>query len=113
MLVVKGLVYISVSKSNKTYGEIINCGSNYEISIGDMVKLVAEIMDVEIDIISDEVRLRPDKSEVERLWCDASKLESLTGYKPSISLQDGLRKTIEWFSKHENLSQYKVDIYNV
>ncbi len=105
--------FIAVSKSNNTYGEFINCGSNYEISIGDTVKLIADIMDVDVEIISDEVRLRPGKSEVERLWCDSSKLKKLTGFKPSVSLRDGLEKTIQWFLEPNNLTQYKAEIYNV
>ncbi len=105
--------FISVSKSTDTYGEIINCGSNYEISIGDTVRLIAEIMGADIEIVSDDIRFRPGKSEVERLWCDSSKLERLTGFKPEVSLRNGLEKTIEWFLKPENLINYKADIYNV
>jgi len=108
---VKG--FISVSKSDQTYGQFVNCCSNYEISIEHTVKLIAQLMDAEIEIISDEVRIRPEKSEVERLWGDNSKLEELTGFKPEISLREGLESTIEWFLKQENLSQYKTNIYNV
>ena len=70
-------------------------------------------MDADIEILTDEVRLRPEKSEVERLWGDNSKLEELTGFKPEISLRDGLERTIEWFLDKDNLSNYKANIYNV
>lgn len=105
--------FIAVAESEQTVGEVVNCGSNYEISIGDTVKLIAEIMGVDIEIETDETRLRPEKSEVERLWGDNTKLEQLTGFKPRISLREGLEKTIEWFTDPNNLKQYKVDIYNV
>jgi NAD dependent epimerase/dehydratase len=105
--------YISLSKSDQAYGEFVNCCSNYEISIEDTVQLIAQIMDADIEILTDEVRLRPEKSEVERLWGDNSKLEELTGFKPEISLRDGLERTIEWFLDKDNLSNYKANIYNV
>ena len=70
-------------------------------------------MSADIKIETDEIRIRPDKSEVERLLGDNSKLEKLTGFKPMISLKEGLKKTIEWFSKKDNLSKYKTNIYNV
>lgn len=105
--------FIDVAESEKTVGQVINCGSNYEISIGDTVKLIAEIMGVEIEIQTDETRFRPENSEVERLWCDNRKIEQLTGYKPRTELRQGLEKTVEWFSDPVNLKQYKTDIYNV
>lgn len=105
--------FIAVAESEQTIGEVVNCGSNYEISIGDTVKLIAEIMGVDIEIETDLARCRPEKSEVERLWGDNSKLQCLTGFKPKIGLRQGLEKTIEWFTDPNNLKQYKVDIYNV
>ena len=65
------------------------------------------------EIVTDEERIRPEKSEVFRLWCDNSKIERLTGFKPQIDMRDGLRRTIEWFSVNENLRKYKPSIYNV
>jgi nucleoside-diphosphate-sugar epimerase len=70
-------------------------------------------MDSNVEFISEEQRKRPEKSEVQRLWCDNTKIEKLTGFKPSLSLEDGLKKTIDWFKKEENLKKYKADIYNV
>ncbi|MFA7239066.1 MAG: NAD-dependent 4,6-dehydratase LegB [Sulfuricellaceae bacterium] len=105
--------FIAVAESDKTVGEVVNSGSNHEISIGDTVKLIAEIMGTEIEIETDQVRLRPEKSEVERLWAENAKIERLTGFKPHTTLREGLEKTIEWFTNPDNLKQYKVDIYNV
>jgi len=105
--------FIDVAESDETVGHVINCGSNSEISIGDTVKLIAEIMGVDIEIKTDGVRLRPENSEVERLWCDNSKIKRLTGYRPHTKLRQGLEKTIEWFTDPANLKQYKTDIYNV
>ena len=105
--------FIAVAEAEETIGEVINCGSNYEITMGDTVKLIAELMETEIDIEIDKERLRPNKSEVERLWADNSKLERLTGFKPTVNIRDGLKKTIDWFSESENIKQYKANIYNV
>lgn len=105
--------FIAVAESDKTVGEVVNSGSNHEISIGDTVKLIAEIMGAEIEIETDQARLRPEKSEVERLWAENAKIERLTGFKPHTTLRQGLEKTIEWFTNTNNLKQYKVDIYNV
>lgn len=105
--------FIAISKSDQSFGEVINCCSNYEISIEDTVQLIAQLMNTDIEILTDEIRLRPEKSEVERLWGDNSKLEKLTGFKPVINLREGLEKTIEWFSKKDNFNKYKTNIYNV
>lgn len=105
--------FISVAECEETVGEVVNCGSNYEISVGDTVKLIAEIMGANIEIETDEIRCRPEKSEVERLWCDNTKIERITGFKPQITLREGLEKTIEWFADPINLKRYKTDIYNV
>ncbi len=105
--------FIAVAESDHTVGEVINCGSNFEISIGDTVTMIADIMGADIEIETDSVRLRPEKSEVERLWADNTKLRDLTGFSPSIPLRQGLEKTIEWFIDPANLKQYKPDMYNV
>lgn len=105
--------FIAVAESDKTIGEVVNSGSNHEISIGDTVKLIAEIMGAEIEIETDQARLRPEKSEVERLWAENAKIERLTGFKPHTTLRQGLEMTIEWFTNPDNLKQYKVDNYNV
>jgi len=105
--------FIELAKCDEAIGETVNIGSNYEISIKDTLELIKKLMNSDVEFISEEQRKRPEKSEVQRLWCDNTKIEKLTGFKPSLSLEDGLKKTIEWFKKEENLKKYKVDIYNV
>jgi len=105
--------FIAVAESEKTVGEVLNCGSNNEISIGDTVKLIAEVMGADVEIETDETRFRPEKSEVERLWCDNAKIERITGFRPQTALREGLEKTIEWFADPANLQRYKTEIYNV
>ncbi len=108
--------FIAAAESDNSIGEFINLGSNFEISVGDTVALIAELMDSEVEIESDEIRTRPKNSEVERLWADNSKAKELLGWSPQYPGIDGLRRglsqTIEWFSNPDNLSAYKVNIYN-
>jgi dTDP-glucose 4,6-dehydratase len=98
-------------------GEVINLGSNFEISIGDTVKLIADIMQADVEVAQDAQRLRPDNSEVERLWADNQKAKALLQWSPEFGGVDGLRRglteTIAWFSQPQNLSAYKSTIYNV
>ena len=103
----------AIAESQDTAGEIINIGSNYEISILDTFNLIKNIMKTDIELETDSSRLRPQNSEVERLWCDNSKIRRLTNYEPKITIEEGLRKTISWFSNSNNLSRYKPNIYNV
>lgn len=109
--------FIAVAESDKAIGEVINVGSNFEISIGDTVRMIAEIMGVEIEIETDEIRLRPEKSEVDRLWADNSKAKALAGWTPEYGDKEGLRrgleKTVAWFTDSGNLKNYKADIYNI
>jgi len=105
--------FIMLAESEKTIGETINIGSNSEISIGDTLKMIKELMSSDITFINDQQRNRPEKSEVYRLWCDNNKINKLVGYKPQINIQDGLKKTIDWITKPENLKFYKSEIYNV
>jgi len=107
----------AVADSPDSVGEVINIGSNYEISIGDVAKLIAELMGVDIEIEADEDRLRPEESEVYRLWADNAKARRLLGWSPKYAgrngLREGLKETIEWFTQPENLRFYKSEIYNV
>ena len=109
--------FISVMNSPKSIGEVINIGSNFEVSIGDTAKIIAEAMEVELEIETDEVRLRPEKSEVNRLWADNSKAKELLGWEPKYGGRDGfkrgLKETIDWFADKENLKKYKADVYNI
>lgn len=113
--VVRG--FIVVAESDQSVGEVINIGSNYEISIGDTARLISEVMGTEIEIETDEQRFRPENSEVERLWADNSKAKKLTGWVPKYGDRDGLKKglmeTVNWFMNHDNLRHYKTDIYNL
>ena len=116
---VKDLVngYEIIMKSNSGHGEIINIGSGYEISILDLVNLIAELMNVKITITEQKDRIRPDKSEVFRLLADNKKVLSLYNWKPKIlgkkGLINGLNKTIDWFTNKNNLSNYKSNRYNI
>ena len=109
--------FIAALKAENAFGETINLGSNFEISIGDTVSVIAELMNKSITIETDDKRLRPKDSEVERLWADNKKAADLLHWKPKYGglegFKAGISKTIEWFSKPENLSNYKSDIYNV
>jgi NAD dependent epimerase/dehydratase len=105
--------FIALAESDRTLGETVNIGSNSEISIGDMLNLIKDIMSSDVEFIVDEQRLRPEKSEVNRLWCDNRKIKALTGFEPQIDLEEGLRRTVDWFLQPENLMKYKAGIYNV
>ena len=109
--------FIAALKSDGNAGEVINIGSNFEISVGDTANLIAEIMEADVKFVQDDVRIRPEKSEVERLWAENAKASRLLGWKPAYGEGDGLRRglleTVEWFSNPENLARYKADIYNI
>lgn len=103
--------FVSVAESKQSIGEVINIGSNYEVSIGETANQIIELMDAEIEIESEHERVRPDKSEVERLWADNSKAIKLTGWQPEYAGLDGFRrgllKTIDWYKNPENFRQFK------
>jgi len=109
--------FIAALQSEKAYGEIINVGSNYEISIGDTVNEIAKAMNADIMVSSDQERIRPEKSEVERLWASNEKAKDLLNWSPRYAgiagFREGLKKTIDWFLNPENLSCYKSHIYNL
>lgn len=103
--------FIKVAESDRTIGEVINAGSNYEITIGDTVKKIIDIIGKDVKIICDEERIRPEKSEVNRLWADNTKIKELTDWTPKYSIDEGLAETVAWIK--ENMKYYKPDIYNV
>ena len=107
----KGFMNIAFNRSLN--GSVYNIGSNKEISIYDLVKLIGNLMNKEIKIRNDKLRLRPVKSEVRRLLSDNSKIIKDLNYQPTTSLKSGLLKTIKWFSKKENLKKYNSDKYNL
>ncbi|MDB2462191.1 NAD-dependent 4,6-dehydratase LegB [Alphaproteobacteria bacterium] len=105
--------FLALANSEKAVGETVNIGSNFEISILDTLKKIKEIMQSDVEFVLDDERQRPDKSEVFRLWCDNSKMVSLTGLSPEVGLQEGLNTTIDWFVQPSNLAKYKSSTYNV
>ena len=102
--------FIKVVESPKSIGEVINIGSNFEISIGELAEKIISLIGKNAEIITDPARVRPQDSEVERLWCDNTKAKRILKWKPKTSLDDGLKKTIEWIS--HNMELYKPELYN-
>lgn len=105
--------FIELAKCDEAIGKEVNIGSGHELSIGELAQLIISMMNTGAEIVSEDLRKRPKKSEVERLLCDNGLIQKLTGWKPEVSLRDGLMKTIEWFKNPHNLQRYKWDIYNV
>lgn len=105
--------FIALAEEDKTIGQTINIGSNFEISIGDTFNIIKELMASNVKFITDEQRVRPERSEVFRLWCDNTKIEKLTGFKPQLDIREGLQKTINWFTNSNLITTYKSEIYNV
>ena len=102
--------FIEISKNEIFNGDSVNIGMNQEISVGDLVNKISEILSQKIEIINDKVRFRPKKSEVDRLICDNSKLTKYTNWKPNYDLDKGLRETLKWID--ENKLLFKHEIYN-
>ncbi len=105
--------FIEITKSDKTIGEEINIATQSEISIRDLAKKLTAIINPKAKIMADAVRVRPDKSEVERLMGSNKKIRKLTKWRQKYSLADGLKETVEWFSSPGNLKNYKNQIYNL
>ncbi len=105
--------FIELAMSNETIGEEVNIATNSEISIGDLAQKIIDLINPEAKIKTDEIRLRPEKSEVERLFGSNEKIQKLTNWKPEWNLESGLKETIAWFSDEINLKKYKSDIYNI
>ncbi|MCL0049531.1 NAD-dependent 4,6-dehydratase LegB [Peptococcaceae bacterium] len=109
--------FVAIAESDKSIGEIINIGSNYEISIEDTVNLIAQTMGVEVEVLQERKRMRPEKSEVKRLWADNTKAYKLLNWKPEYAGKEGFKRglaeTVQWFTDEKNLRKYKVGIYNL
>ncbi len=105
--------FIALAENDATIGKEINIASNYEISMKDTLDLIKKIMKSDVEFVTDKQRLRPEKSEVFRLWGDNSLIKSLTNFSPEYSIERGLEETINWFTNPENLKKYKPDIYNL
>lgn len=104
--------FIAIAEADNTEGREINIATGSDVSMRDTLALIAEIMGSDVEFVVDPERIRPEKSEVMRLQGDNSLLRSLTGWAPAHTLEQGLRKTIEWFSDTSHLKKYKPDIYN-
>jgi NAD dependent epimerase/dehydratase len=109
--------FVSVAEADSAIGQVVNIGSNFEISIGDTAALIAERMGRSVAIVCENERLRPAGSEVERLWAANAKARELTGWEPEYGGRDGfgrgLDETIAWFVDPSNLGRYKADVYNI
>ena len=109
--------FLSALKSQNGVGQVTNIGSGFEITVRDTALLIAEIMDCKVEFISDEQRVRPKASEVDRLLCDNRKAKERFGWRPVFSdqqgLKDGLSKTINWFSDPRNISKYRTAEYQI
>jgi nucleoside-diphosphate-sugar epimerase len=109
--------FIAVAECDAALGKVVNVGSNYEISVGDTARLIADIMGRDVTFTSDEQRLRPAGSEVERLWADNTLARTLAGWTPEYGgiegLRRGLKETIDWFTEPSNLGRYKAGNYNI
>lgn len=104
--------FLALGRADNIEGEEINIATGTEISMADTLKLIAELMGADVKYVVDPERLRPSKSEVFRLCGDNTKIESLTDWRPQVTIREGLRRTIEWFTDPANLARYKSDIYN-
>ena len=115
LLFVKDTVngFLKIAECDKLIGHEVNIATQSEITIGELAQSLINQINPNAKIISDSIRLRPEKSEVFRLFGSNEKLKSFTDWKQNYSLDEGLAETVEWFSKKENLQQYKSDIYNV
>jgi NAD dependent epimerase/dehydratase len=102
--------FMSIAESDTALGDVINIGSNFEISIGDLARKVIHLCNRDVSIVDDTARLRPEKSEVERLWCNNQKAKTVLDWSPSVPLDQGLKETIAWIADH--ISHYKPEIYN-
>ncbi|WP_243310611.1 NAD-dependent 4,6-dehydratase LegB [Fundidesulfovibrio agrisoli] len=109
--------FVAVAQADAAVGEVVNVGSNFEVSIGDTVRLIAEVMGADVEVLCDQERLRPAKSEVERLWADNAKALRVAGWQPEYGGLEGFRRglaeTAAWFTDPENLRLYKADRYNI
>lgn len=104
--------FIALAEADGIEGEDFNIATGTEISMGDTFKLIAQLMNADVQFVVDENRLRPAKSEVFRLCGDNSKITDATPWRPQVPIEEGLQRTIQWFTDPANLSRYKTDIYN-
>ncbi len=104
---------LELARCDAAIGQTVNIGSGSEISIGDTLSMIRELMKSNVEFITDDERLRPAKSEVFRLCSDNARIRALTGYAPQTPLREGLKATIDWFADPANLARYKAELYNI
>jgi nucleoside-diphosphate-sugar epimerase len=109
--------FLEVARSKETIGKVVNSASKFEISIGEAAYLIAEVMQKEINLVSESIRIRPKNSEVNRLYGENNLIKDLTNWSPKFSGKDGFRKgilkTVDWFLKDSNTQFYKFNEYNI
>jgi dTDP-glucose 4,6-dehydratase len=109
--------FVAAAKSERSIGQVINVGSNFEVSIGNTAKMIADLFGIDIEIVTDEQRIRPEKSEVDRLWASNAKAHEVLGWEPEFGGESGFRRglerTIDWFRDPTNRASYKAGIYNL
>lgn len=105
------LGFIAFAECEKTVGEVVNLGSNREVSISELIQMVSTCLNKKIKVIKEKKRVRPEKSEVEKLLSDSRKAKALFGWSPKIDVKEGIRKTVSWIGK--NIDKYKQEIYNI
>jgi dTDP-glucose 4,6-dehydratase len=103
--------FITFAECEETVGEVVNLGSSREVSIGELTEIVSYCLNKKIKVVREKKRIRPGKSEVERLFSDSSKAKALFAWNPKINIEKGIRKTISWIEK--NIDRYKEEIYNI
>lgn len=109
----QAFIAAGTAPADAVVGRTFNAGTGGEISVGDLVRLIGKVMDADLDVREDERRIRPAASEVMRLVADATRLRAATGWAPAHDLEQGLRRTVEFFRDPANLARYKTDIYNI
>jgi dTDP-glucose 4,6-dehydratase len=109
--------FIAVAESDRSVGEVINIGTRSEMSIGELIHVISDVMGQKIEILSDQNRVRPPKSEVDRLCADNSKALDLLDWSPAYTGREGFRQglaeTVDWFTNSDHLRAYKADVYNI
>lgn len=105
--------FLAIANEPNTIGKEVNIASNYEISIADTLNIIKEIMKSDVTFVPDDQRIRPENSEVFRLWGDNSMIRELTGWQPLFDIRMGIEETVKWFLSPENLMKYKANLYNL
>jgi len=105
--------FIDIYNSDQLFGEATNVGMNKEISIGDLIHLIAQQMNKEVKVVTSDNRVRPSNSEVERLMCNNTKILGSSTWRPYYTLKQGIKEVIDWMQHPDNQRLYKADIYNV